>query len=128
MTPDYAPQPRRLYRSRRNRVFMGVCGGIAEYFDLNPTGVRLLYCLLTSLTMGFFGLVLYIALGLTLREPPDDEEEGDNTHSGGRRGGSRGGMLREANRRFEQLDHRLQRMESIVTDPRYDMEKQFHDL
>lgn len=32
--------PRRLYRSRRNRMIAGVCGGIAEYFGWDPTVVR----------------------------------------------------------------------------------------
>lgn len=32
---------KRLYRSERNRMICGVCGGIAEYFDIDPTLVRL---------------------------------------------------------------------------------------
>ena len=34
---------RKLYRSKKKRVIAGVCGGIAEYFNIDPTLVRLLW-------------------------------------------------------------------------------------
>jgi len=49
---------RRIYKSRRNRFIDGVCGGIAEYFGVDPTIVRLLWVLVTLL--GGSGIVLYI--------------------------------------------------------------------
>lgn len=39
-------EPKRLYKSRTNRVLCGVCGGIGEYFGIDPTIVRLLCVLL----------------------------------------------------------------------------------
>ena len=36
---------KRLYRSKKNRIIAGVCGGIAEYFNIDPTIVRLLWLL-----------------------------------------------------------------------------------
>jgi len=33
--------PRKLYRSRKSRVIAGVCGGLAEYFNMDPTIIRL---------------------------------------------------------------------------------------
>lgn len=50
--------PRRLYKSRQNRVIDGVCGGIAEYFGVDSTVVRILWVLITLL--GGSGLILYI--------------------------------------------------------------------
>jgi phage shock protein PspC (stress-responsive transcriptional regulator) len=35
-------QPKRLYRSNKNRMLAGICGGIAEYFNTDPTIVRLI--------------------------------------------------------------------------------------
>jgi len=49
---------KKLYKSRQNRVIDGVCGGIGEYFDVDPTIVRVLWVLMTLL--GGSGLVLYI--------------------------------------------------------------------
>ncbi len=41
------------------RLLGGVCGGIAEFFDLDPTLVRIGYALLTAFTAAFPGIILY---------------------------------------------------------------------
>lgn len=50
---------RRIARSRRDRVFAGVCGGLAGYLGLDPVLVRVLYVALTLLSWGM-GIVLYV--------------------------------------------------------------------
>ena len=50
---------RRLTRSQNNRMLAGVCGGIAEYFGIDATVVRLLWTMLSLLTM-WPGIVAYI--------------------------------------------------------------------
>ncbi|HEX9829774.1 MAG TPA: PspC domain-containing protein, partial [Bacteroidota bacterium] len=42
-----SPEPKRLYRSRTNKVIAGVCGGVAEYLDMDPTLVRIVWVLFT---------------------------------------------------------------------------------
>ena len=54
-------QMKKLYRSS-NRILAGVCGGIAEYFDVDPTLIRVVYVVLSLFTVGFPGLLLYIIL------------------------------------------------------------------
>jgi phage shock protein C len=49
----------RLYRSQTNKVFAGVCGGLAEYFDVDPVVIRVLFVLMVL--FGGTGIVLYIA-------------------------------------------------------------------
>lgn len=56
---------KRLYRSRNNLIISGVCGGIAEYFDLDPTLVRLGLVLLTIFT-AFSGIIFYIIAALII--------------------------------------------------------------
>jgi len=46
------PEIKRLYRSRTERMIGGVCGGIAEYFNVDPTLVRLAWVLLLFAGMG----------------------------------------------------------------------------
>ncbi|CAM3281053.1 PspC domain-containing protein [Sporolactobacillus spathodeae] len=41
---------KRLYRSRSNRVLQGVLGGIGEYFEIDPTLVRLIFIVITLVT------------------------------------------------------------------------------
>ena len=50
---------KRLYRSRDQRMIAGVAGGIAEYFNIDPTIVRLIWVLL-ALPGGIPGVLLYI--------------------------------------------------------------------
>lgn len=52
---------KKLYRSS-NRILAGVCGGIAEYFNVDPTLIRVLYAALSILSVGFPGILLYIIL------------------------------------------------------------------
>ena len=60
---------KRLYRSSDNRVFAGICGGLGEYFDVDPTVVRVVYVLLSLLT-AFMGILLYIILVFVIPNRP----------------------------------------------------------
>ena len=60
---------KRLYRSSDNRVFAGICGGLGEYFDVDPTVVRVVYVLLSLLT-AFMGVFLYIILLFVIPNRP----------------------------------------------------------
>jgi phage shock protein C len=52
---------KKLYRSS-NRILAGVCGGIAEYLNVDPTLIRVIYAVLSMFTAAFPGLLLYIIL------------------------------------------------------------------
>ena len=58
---------RKLYRSRNDSRIAGVCGGLGEYLDIDPTLVRLIFVLL-ALTGGH-GVLLYIILWLIAPYP-----------------------------------------------------------
>lgn len=58
---------KKLTRSRNNRMIAGVCGGVAEYFSLDPSLVRLGYALLTLFT-AFSGVIVYIIMWLIIPE------------------------------------------------------------
>jgi len=51
---------RRLTRSFRHRMLGGICGGLADYLDLDPVSTRVLYVGLTVLFGGLLGVVLYV--------------------------------------------------------------------
>ncbi|MEK7263060.1 MAG: PspC domain-containing protein [Bacteroidota bacterium] len=51
-------EPKRLYRSNRNKILAGICGGVAEYFNFDPTVVRFVWVFLTLL--GGSGILLYL--------------------------------------------------------------------
>ncbi|MGN0664726.1 MAG: PspC domain-containing protein [Negativibacillus sp.] len=60
---------KRLYKSNKNKMIDGVCGGIAEYFGIDPTLVRLAWVLFCA--MGGSGFVAYILAAIII--PPNPE-------------------------------------------------------
>lgn len=55
---------KKLYRSNQNRMIAGVCGGIAEYFSLDPTLMRLGWVLFCAL--GGSGILAYIIAAIII--------------------------------------------------------------
>lgn len=62
-------KPRQVYRSRDNKMIAGVCAGLAEYFNIDVTIVRLAYVLLTLASIGI-GIVAYFVMVLVFPEKP----------------------------------------------------------
>jgi len=61
---------KRLAKSRKNVVISGVCGGVAEYFNIDPSIVRIIWVLL-SFGAGS-GLLIYIICAIVLPTATDD--------------------------------------------------------
>jgi phage shock protein C len=57
-----------LRRSRRNRMIAGVCGGLAEWLGWDPTLVRVLYVVVSILSVAFPGILVYVVLWLVMPE------------------------------------------------------------
>ncbi|HET9665273.1 MAG TPA: PspC domain-containing protein [Desertimonas sp.] len=89
---------RSLYRCRHDRRIAGVAAGVAEFFDLDPTLVRLVWFL--SIFFGGFGLLLYIVMAIIVpNEPLSDEElrtessvDAGSAHRHAGRSGNGGGL------------------------------------
>ncbi|MBI2208465.1 PspC domain-containing protein [Candidatus Woesearchaeota archaeon] len=58
---------KRLFRSRKNRIIAGVCGGIGEYLEIDPTVVRLVWVLLVFLSFGA-AIIAYIIAWIIVPE------------------------------------------------------------
>lgn len=63
------PEVKRLYRSKKDRIIAGVCGGIGEYFRVDPTLIRLLWVVLI-LAQGI-GVLSYVIFWLIVPENPE---------------------------------------------------------
>ena len=61
----------RLYRSRRHRMIAGVCGGLAERYDWDPSVVRLLFVLASFLPIPTHVVLLYIIMWIVIPEAPE---------------------------------------------------------
>ena len=60
---------KKLYRSKTNKMVAGVCGGLAEYINMDPTIVRLLWVLVAC---SGAGLIAYLVCALVIPEKPDN--------------------------------------------------------
>ncbi len=61
-----------LRRSRSDKIIAGVCGGLADFFGLSPTNVRILYVAVSALSVAFPGIIVYLILWLLI--PLEDEK------------------------------------------------------
>ncbi|MBX4191939.1 PspC domain-containing protein [Candidatus Parcubacteria bacterium] len=75
-------EPKRLYRSKSNRVFAGICGGLGDYFEMDPVILRLLWLLVVIFTGVFPGVVVYIiAIFLVPEHSPHIHEHHNHDHA-----------------------------------------------
>ncbi len=84
---------RRLYRCRHDQRIAGVASGVAEYFDADPTIVRILWVL--SIFFGGLGLLLYVAMAIIVPLEPEEgyvmgAQVGDATGDAGEAGDAAG--------------------------------------
>lgn len=60
-----------LYKSRTNKMVSGVCGGIGEYFGVDPTIIRLLWVL--GCALGGSGVITYVIAAILIPDAPAGE-------------------------------------------------------
>jgi phage shock protein C len=114
---------RRLYRSR-NGVILGVCKGLADYFNLNVFWLRIIAVLILILS-GLWPVVgLYLLASLLMKPEPvrpfktDEERDFYDSYVH-----SRQNAARRVRRRYENLDRRIRRMEDTVTAREFDWDR-----
>ncbi len=73
---------KRLYRSTRDRMLGGVCAGLGEHFNVDPSVVRILWVAVTLLSLGI-GIIVYIIAWIIVPEQPGNSGEvSPPAHSG----------------------------------------------
>jgi phage shock protein C len=63
-----------LRRSRRHKMIAGVCGGIAEWLGWDPTLVRVLYVVISIVSVAFPGILVYLVLWLVMPKAPKETQ------------------------------------------------------
>jgi len=69
-----------LYRSRQHKMIAGVCGGIADWLGWDPTVVRVLYVVVSIVSVAFPGILCYLLLWIIMPKGP----RGDAARDAGR--------------------------------------------
>ena len=67
---------KKLYRSTKDRWLAGICGGIGEYFALDPTIIRVLFVLFSVFAGG--GILAYIILWIIIPQEPEASEPSED--------------------------------------------------
>lgn len=62
---------KRLYRSRKERMLGGVCGGLGEHIDVDPTIIRLVWVVVTLLSCGI-GILFYLIAWIIIPDTPKE--------------------------------------------------------
>jgi len=124
-----SPNPKRIYRSRTNKVWLGVCGGLADRFGWEPTLVRLLL-VVSFFIVGPMSFVAYVIAALITPKAPyggrrlDPEEDAFWRNVSDRPRATASGLKYT----FMDLEERLRNLERSVTSEEWRLKKAFQDL
>lgn len=119
-------QGRGLYRSRSG-IILGVCRGFGEYFDFSVFWIRFMVVVAFLIT-GIWPMIgIYILAAIVMKPEPVRafESEAERDFYDGYMD-SRRRTLRRVRRRFDNIDHRLRRMEDIVTGKDFEWEEKMN--
>jgi phage shock protein C len=115
-----------IYRAR-DGVFLGVCKGIADYFDLSVFWVRIAF-IVTFIFSGFWPAIgVYLVAAFFMKPEPiiplgsEEEQEFYDSYVHSPRGAAR-----RLKKKFENLDRRIRQMEDRVTGKEYEWERRFN--
>ncbi len=127
MTHFHERRPTRLYRSRSGMIF-GVCQGIADYLNLKVLWVRIIAVTILICTGIWPIVVIYLVAALLMKPEPilpletEEAQEFYNSYTS-----SRSLALHRLKRTFDNLDRRIQRVESTVTAREYDWDRRLNE-
>ena len=65
-------EPKRIYRSRNDKVIAGICGGLGNYLNIDPVIIRVIFIILL-LTVGS-GILIYLIAWILIPLEPEDSE------------------------------------------------------
>ena len=129
---DYvgSPNPKRLYRSPKENVIAGVCGGIAERYGWDPVLLRVATVLAFFIFAGPLIILAYIIAWMVIPKRPMSARPLSKDEDTFWRGVSDRPNVTFSNIRYKfmDLDDRLQRMERSVTSDEWRLRKEFRDL
>jgi len=122
------PDPKRLYRNRKERVIAGVAAGVADYLGWDKTLVRLAW-VVSLFIAAPFTFFAYIVMWMVMPEAPTQLFANETERSFWQSVNSRPrGTVGDLNRTFADLDQRLAKMERRVTSPDFTLDREFRNL
>ncbi len=121
--------PNLLYRDPRNGRCMGVCAGVADYFDMRASTVRFLTIILALIT-GIWPVVAgYFILGCVLDSKPDEIYEKPEEDEFWRSARNNPDYMRvDLGNRFKEIERRTRNMEAYITSKKFRLDRELRSL
>lgn len=121
--------PNKLYKDPRNGRWLGVCAGVADYFDVRPGVVRLI-TVIGALMTGIWGLLItYVIMGFVLDKKPEEMYERPEEDEFWRQARTKPEYTSvDLRRRFEDVERRTRAMEAYVTSKRFRLDRELRGL
>lgn len=126
MSRNHSIPRRGLYRSREG-IILGVCRGLADYFDFSAFWIRAILIVVFIFT-GFWPIIgIYILAALLMKsEPGVSGTKGPKRHYNCRYGRARRETSERLKRKWRHLEKRIRRMEDKVTSREFDWNNRFY--
>ena len=120
--------PHRLYKDRDKGIFMGVCSGVASYFNISLSFVRIALVISLFFSAGTV-MFLYLILGFILEEKPMNVYKSAEEEVFWRNVSSSPKMtLSDLKIKLSKLDQKIQNLETKVTSKEFELSKKFRAL
>ncbi len=120
----------RLYKNKRKGKVSGVCAGVADYFGISPTPMRVILAVAMITPFWLPTLVVYFLAAWILEDAPEEIEpvssEEQQFWKDVRREPS--GTAHDLRHKFREMERRLRDMEAHVTSSEFELQKKFRDL
>ena len=122
------PSRIRLYKNRRTGKVMGVCAGVADYFGISPTPLRIA-AVVGLFTMTVPTLVIYFVAAWIMDDAPEALFESEEEEAFWRQARKEpAGTGRELRQKFRECETRVRRLETHVTSSEFELNRKFRDL
>lgn len=123
---------KRLYKSRRNKKLAGVCGGLADYFEISSFWVRLAFVLALFVFLGPFAILAYVIAAVMMDKEPLDNSRSSRSqrecfHFFDERPVEKRD-IRDTASKFADLEKKLRRLEATITSKKFKLHSEFNRM
>lgn len=119
---------RKLYRNRQRGIVGGVCAGLADYFEIDPIIVRILFVAALFMTLQVAFIVYWVAYFALDNNPDALTDSSGKLCSKFNSAYERQSVLNSVHHRFTNIEKRLRRLEAYVTSNRFKLRDEIDQL